>query len=61
MQVEIVLTAHPTEAKRATVLEHHRRLYRLLAQGDVRRRTAAERDVDPRGDQGVADADLAYG
>jgi phosphoenolpyruvate carboxylase len=27
MQTEIVLTAHPTEAKRATVLEHHRQLY----------------------------------
>jgi phosphoenolpyruvate carboxylase len=26
-QVELVLTAHPTEAKRATVLAHHRRLY----------------------------------
>lgn len=29
-RVEIVLTAHPTEAKRATVLEHHRALYLLL-------------------------------
>lgn len=28
--VEPVLTAHPTEAKRATILEHHRDLHRLL-------------------------------
>ncbi|MCC9658428.1 phosphoenolpyruvate carboxylase [Rhodopirellula halodulae] len=28
MRVELVLTAHPTEAKRATVLAHHRRLFR---------------------------------
>ncbi len=27
MHVELVLTAHPTEAKRTIVLEHHRRLY----------------------------------
>ncbi|SMF01453.1 phosphoenolpyruvate carboxylase [Pseudobacteriovorax antillogorgiicola] len=30
LHTEIVLTAHPTEAKRATVLEHHRDLYLLL-------------------------------
>ncbi len=30
IRVEAVLTAHPTEAKRATVLEHHRALYLLL-------------------------------
>jgi phosphoenolpyruvate carboxylase len=30
--IELVLTAHPTEAKRATVLEHHRHLQRLLAE-----------------------------
>ncbi len=32
MRVEPVLTAHPTEAKRATVLEIHHRLYQLLVQ-----------------------------
>lgn len=30
LQIELVLTAHPTEAKRATVLAHHRRLYERL-------------------------------
>ena len=30
IRVEPVLTAHPTEAKRTTVLEHHRELYLLL-------------------------------
>lgn len=30
ISVEPVLTAHPTEAKRATVLEHHRALYLLM-------------------------------
>lgn len=30
IRVEPVLTAHPTEAKRSTVLEHHRELYLLL-------------------------------
>ena len=34
IQVELVLTAHPTEAKRATVLAHHRRLFdRFVAKG----------------------------
>lgn len=32
LYIEPVLTAHPTEAKRATVLEHHRELYLLLVQ-----------------------------
>ncbi|HEY1015188.1 MAG TPA: phosphoenolpyruvate carboxylase [Herpetosiphonaceae bacterium] len=30
VRIEPVLTAHPTEAKRATILDHHRELYGLL-------------------------------
>ena len=40
--VEPVLTAHPTEAKRATVLEHHRAIYLLLVESDNRRFTEVE-------------------
>ncbi|MFT7286882.1 MAG: phosphoenolpyruvate carboxylase [Halieaceae bacterium] len=32
LMIEPVLTAHPTEAKRATVLEHYRELYLLIVQ-----------------------------
>src|SRR5260370_32740111 len=36
MRVELVLTAHPTEAKRTIVLEHHRNLYLLLVKRENR-------------------------
>lgn len=42
VHVEPVLTAHPTEAKRATVLDHHRVLFRLLARRDDPRTTPME-------------------
>jgi phosphoenolpyruvate carboxylase len=40
--VEPVLTAHPTEAKRATTLEQHRRLFRLLQTREDPRHTPME-------------------
>jgi phosphoenolpyruvate carboxylase len=42
MRVEPVLTAHPTEAKRATVLEIHREIYKLLVRRENNMWTAAE-------------------
>ncbi len=45
IRVEPVLTAHPTEAKRQTVLEHHRELYLLLLQRENTMYTPAEQDV----------------
>ncbi|MBK8802434.1 MAG: phosphoenolpyruvate carboxylase [Fibrobacteres bacterium] len=43
ISVEPVLTAHPTEAKRATVLEQHRELYLLLVKLENRMWTPSER------------------
>lgn len=45
MRIEPVLTAHPTEAKRATVLEHHRRLFLLLVQRENPIYTPAEQET----------------
>jgi phosphoenolpyruvate carboxylase len=43
LKVRPVLTAHPTEAKRVTVLERHRRIYRLLIELESPRWTPRER------------------
>ncbi len=43
-RVRPVITAHPTEAKRVTVLEIHRRIYVLLKQLELSRWTRRERD-----------------
>jgi phosphoenolpyruvate carboxylase len=40
-----VLTAHPTEAKRSTVLEHHRELYLLLVERESRYRSPMEQQA----------------
>ncbi len=42
IRVEPVLTAHPTEAKRETILEHHRQLYLLLVQRENQMYTKKE-------------------
>ena len=44
IRVEPVLTAHPTEAKRSTILEHHRELYLLLVQRENRMYTSKEQE-----------------
>ena len=44
IRVEPVLTAHPTEAKRATVLEHHRDLYLTLVERENSRYSRIEKE-----------------
>lgn len=44
IRVEPVLTAHPTQAKRRTILEHHRDLYLLLVQRENQMWTPGEQD-----------------
>lgn len=44
IKVEPVLTAHPTEAKRETILEHHRELYLLLVQRENQMYTRKEQN-----------------
>ena len=43
-RIQPVLTAHPTEAKRVTVLEIHRRIYLLLVELETPRWTPRERE-----------------
>jgi len=43
LRIRPTITAHPTEAKRVTVLEKHRRIYRLLVELEAPRWTPRER------------------
>ena len=60
MQVELVLTAHPTEAKRATVLAHHRRLYeRFQLHSEIAGRQQGPRSCDRQQNDEAVQALLA--
>lgn len=48
VSVEPVLTAHPTEAKRASVLDHHRVIYNLLVERDNRLFTGLDKAIFQR-------------
>ncbi len=43
-QISPTITAHPTEAKRVTILENHRRIYRKLVDLETNRWTPRERE-----------------
>jgi len=45
IELDLVLTAHPTEAKRTIVLDHYRALYLLLVQRENQMWTPVEREV----------------
>ena len=54
ISIEPVLTAHPTEAKRATILEHYRELYLLLVKKENTMYTGAEiQNIDHNIEQAV--------
>lgn len=44
-QISPTITAHPTEAKRVTILENHRRIYRNLVDLETNRWTPREREI----------------